>query len=351
MNKTIIAIFLSLALAFGASVTAQAYILPGFEEIPQTDGGQSTVPANPEVMPPAPVTPAPVTPAPVTPQPATPVPTTPAPSVTEPSVPVIAIPVQPPVQHNNSGEPRIAFDGVVSQTVIPILLNDTMYVSFRAYCLAVIEGAEITWDYATNTSRCESPALNIDVPIGENYIIANGRVLYRNDANLTINDTLYVPVRSLAVAIGARVEWNDAEQCAYLYTTGEPIVSGDKFYNQTDLLWLARIINAESKHEPLLGKIAVGNVVLNRVASSDFPDTVYDVLFDCRYSVQFYPVNSPVINNTPTEDCIIAAKVCLEGFSVSKNILYFMNPKLAVSTWISRNRSFVFKIGNHSFYA
>jgi Cell wall hydrolyses involved in spore germination len=251
----------------------------------------------------------------------------------------------------NNGGPYISFNGIVSNTVIPLMINDTTYVPFRAFCVTAVNGAVISWSAEKNISYCNSAGLEIDAPFDQSYIIANGRVLYRNEANISINDTLYVPVRSLAAAIGAQVEWNEAAQCVNLTLTGTPITPAEQFYNQTDLLWLARIINAESRYEQLLGKIAVGNVIMNRVADPDFPDTVYDVIFDCRYSVQFYPVTSPVIYNTPSEDSIIAAKACLEGFTVSNSILYFMNPKLAVSTWISRNRSFLFAIGNHSFYA
>lgn len=246
---------------------------------------------------------------------------------------------------------KIAFNGVINSNVEPILLNEVTYVPFRAFCLETIVGAEVSWDAEEGKAICKSPSLEIEAPFGETYIIANGRVLFRYDFNIAINGTLYIPVRSLARAVGATVEWRPSEKCVNLTLTGTPITPASQFYNQDDLLWLARIINAESKYEPLLGKIAVGDVILNRVAHPDFPDTVYDVIFDDRYSIQFYPVTSPIIHNTPSEESIIAAKACLEGFSVSKTILYFMNPRLAVSNWISRNRSFVMTIGNHSFYA
>lgn len=262
-----------------------------------------------------------------------------------------AVDAAPQQSELNTNTLKIAFGGVVSKTVIPILVNGVTYVPFRAFCLETVPGAEISWDPETNTALCNAPSLDIEVPYGETYIIANGRVIFRHDANIAISCTMYVPVRSLAKAIGAKVEWRPNEMCVNLELTGKPITPASQFYNQNDLLWLARIINAESKYEPLLGKIAVGDVILNRVAHPDFPDTIYDVIFDDRYAIQFHPVTSPIIYNTPSEESIIAAKACLEGFSVSKSILYFMNPRLAVSNWISRNRSFVMTIGNHSFYA
>ena len=56
------------------------------------------------------------------------------------------------------------------------------------------------------------------------------------------------------------------------------------------------------------------------------------------------------IYNTPSDDCIIAAKICLEGYTLSDKILYFMDAKAASNMWTARNRKFAFLIGNHSFY-
>ena len=209
---------------------------------------------------------------------------------------------------------KIAFGGIVNNNVIPILVNGVTYVPFRAFCLETVPGAEVTWDTETNAAYCKAPSLEIEVPFGETYIIANGRVIFRYDANIAINGTMYVPVRSLAKAVGAQVEWRPSEKCVNLVLTGKPIEPASKFYNQNDLLWLARIINAESKYEPLLGKIAVGDVILNRVAHPDFPNTVYEVIFDDRYAIQFYPVTSPIIYSIRLRRSIIAAKACLEVF-------------------------------------
>lgn len=259
--------------------------------------------------------------------------------------------IQTPEPEQGQNNLKIAFNGVVIKSVVPILIDGVTYVPFRAFCLETVPGAQITWDPAKNLAYCKAPSLEIEVPYGETYIIANGRVIFRHDPNISIDNKMYVPVRSLAKAIGANVEWRASEMCVNLELTGKPITPASQFYNQNDLLWLARIINAESKYEPLLGKIAVGDVILNRVAHPDFPNSIYEVIFDNRYAVQFYPVTSPIIYNTPSEESIIAAKACLEGFSVSKSILYFMNPRLAKSNWIVRNCTYVMTIGNHDFYA
>ena len=131
-------------------------------------------------------------------------------------------------------------------------------------------------------------------------------------------------------------------------TPAGPIASGDSFYNSTDLYWLSRIIYAESGNQSLEGKIAVGNVVLNRVASSLFPNSVYDVIFQRN---QFTPASSGSINREPSEDAVIAAKLCLDGANTADNALYFVNPKASPNSWASRNCTYVATIGAHAFFA
>ena len=121
-------------------------------------------------------------------------------------------------------------------------------------------------------------------------------------------------------------------------------------YNENDLYWLSRIISAEARGESLEGQIAVGNVVLNRVRHASYPSTIYGVIFDRKHGTQFSPVSMGTIYRTPSESSVIAAKICLEGYSISDEILFFMNPRIATSNWISKNRPFAFRIGNHDFY-
>lgn len=101
----------------------------------------------------------------------------------------------------------------------------------------------------------------------------------------------------------------------------------------------------------MAGKLAVGSVVMNRVASSEYPSTVYGVVFDRRGGVQFTPVANGEIYRTPDAESIEAAKRCLDGERVSESILFFINADIASSFWISENRQYVMTVGNHDFYA
>ena len=159
-----------------------------------------------------------------------------------------------------------------------------------------------------------------------------------------------MPIRIIAKALSVEVEWDAPRRTVVLSDTKKPLASADEFYNSNDLYWLSRIINAESAGEPLLGKIAVGNVVLNRRAHRSYPNTIYGVIFDRKGGTQFTPAVTGTIYRTPSAESVIAAKICLEGYSVDDDILFFMNPRIATNNWISKNRPFAFRIANHNFY-
>jgi N-acetylmuramoyl-L-alanine amidase len=212
-------------------------------------------------------------------------------------------------------------------------------------------GAEsVSWSASSKTATVKKGGISIKIKDGAKYIDASGRILYLPTGVKNISDRLFVPIRPLAAALSCDVAWDGSTRSVLISESAAPFVSGARFYNDTDLYWLSRIISAEARGEPLLGKIAVGNVVLNRKASSLYPNTVYGVIFDRKHGTQFSPVSYGTIYNAPTEESIVAAKICLEGYSVSDEILFFVNPKYATSSWISNNRPFAFRIGNHYFF-
>ena len=210
-----------------------------------------------------------------------------------------------------------------------------------------------TYSYTDNgaTAIVEGENLIITAHEGDLFIIANGRYFYTGREVISFGGTTYVPILPMTKALNSKVTWSDS-------TGGFVVRNGDtrllktaaQVYREDHVFWLARIITAEAQGEPLKGKMAVGNVVLNRVNSPDYPNTIYSVIFDRRYGTQFSPVDNGTIYNTPTEESIIAAKMCLEGYTVSDSILYFVNPKLAPNSWAANNRPYAFTIGNHAFF-
>ena len=230
------------------------------------------------------------------------------------------------------------------------IIDSVTYVGIRAFCDLVGE-YDISWNASTRTARVSSGGLSLSATSGDVYIYANGRCFYSVKPIRIIDDRICVPIRPLAKALGIEVSWDASTRSVILTRTGRTLTSGDRFYDSDDLYWLSRIISAEAKGEPLVGQIAVGNVVLNRVRSRSYPNTVYGVVFDRKNGTQFSPVAIGTIYKAPTASAIIAAKICLEGYSISNDILFFMNPRIATNNWIAKNRKFEFKIGNHSFYS
>lgn len=230
------------------------------------------------------------------------------------------------------------------------LINSVTYVALRDFC-ELVGGCSISWDARTKTAVITKGTKVATLTNGDYYIYEDGRCFYTVERIRIISDTMFVPVRPLAKALGVEVGWDNATRSVTLKNTGILPKSGDDFYNADDLYWLSRIISAEAKGESLLGQIAVGNVVLNRKTSPSYPNTVYGVIFDRRGGTQFSPVSFGTIYQKPTASSIIAAKICLEGYSVSNEILFFMNPRIATNNWIAKNRTFEFRIGNHDFYS
>lgn len=231
------------------------------------------------------------------------------------------------------------------------LINSVTYVPIRDFG-NVMSDCEIIWDNDSRTAKVVFSERELSAKIGEQYLECDGRYVYSDADNRIIDGSTYVPLRSVAKIFGADVSWDGTTRTAYVKRDGERFASANEFYNAQDLYWLSKIISAESAGEPLRGKIAVGNVVLNRVRNEQYPNSIYEVIFDTKDGVQFTPVANGSIENAPTEESIMAAKICLEDYKLSNhNILFFLNPQISTSTWVPQNRDFVMTIGRHDFYA
>ena len=225
----------------------------------------------------------------------------------------------------------------------PVLYEGTTYVALRAVSQALRPDAVISWEGTHATVIAEG--LSVTVYPNAKYIIANGRCLYLPHGVQLINGTTLVPIRVLAAAFDAQVDWDPETGNVTLIPGSGSICPGEQYYNENDLYWLSHIINAESGNQPLEGKIAVGNVVLNRVNNPTFPDTVYDVVFQKN---QFSPVRNGSINLEPNEESIVAAKLCLDGAMILPTAYWFNGA--GIPCWASSRKECIAIIGNHAFY-
>ena len=165
--------------------------------------------------------------------------------------------------------------------------------------------------------------LSLTARAGDIYFVCNDRYLYVADGVRLQDGRALLPMEAMAKCLNVAVEWDRVQWTVEVATDSvTPLESGRTYYNETDVYWLSHVIYAEAGSQSLLGQIAVGNVVLNRVASDAFAeqDNVYDVIFAKN---QFEVVINGMIYMEPGDAAVIAAKLALEGYDVCGGSTYF----------------------------
>ena len=113
----------------------------------------------------------------------------------------------------------------------------------------------------------------------------------------------------------------------------------------SDIQLMARAINGEARGEPYTGQVAVGAVVLNRVKSSSFPNTIAGVIYQ---KGAFDAVSDGQINLSPDSSALKAAQDAINGWDPSYGAIYYFNPSTATNKWIW-SRPLTVTIGKHRF--
>ena len=116
-------------------------------------------------------------------------------------------------------------------------------------------------------------------------------------------------------------------------------------YQESEVRILARLVSGEARGEPYVGQVAVAAVVLNRVKSPAFPNTISGVIFQTG---AFDAVWDGQFDMEPTENSIRAARDALNGWDPTGGCLYYYNPSTATNSWIW-TRQVQLTIGKHAF--
>lgn len=253
-----------------------------------------------------------------------------------------------PIEVAKKDECILVINGEQAPEEVKAVLRDGVtYVALAEVCPLLDESSQVLWDKETDTVTVSTEQLELSAKVEQLYLQANGRYLYLPEGVQVEDGRLTVPLWAVAKAFGAQLTWDSLSRTAELTSGTEVIQSGEEFYDEESLFWLSRIIHAESGNQPLEGKMAVGNVVMNRVADPAFPDTVEEVLAQKN---QFSPYKGGrLAKRTPNESSIIAAKLVLDGGVVAETegALYFNSKE---SSWVSQNKECIAVIGGHSFY-
>ena len=121
--------------------------------------------------------------------------------------------------------------------------------------------------------------------------------------------------------------------------------SSNSSYSSQDVYLLAKCIHAEARGEPYMGQVAVGAVVLNRVKSSSFPNTISGVIYQ---PYAFTAVIDGQMNLEPNQTAYNAARDAMNGWDPTNGCIYYYNPATATSSWIW-SRKVMITIGKHNF--
>lgn len=136
-----------------------------------------------------------------------------------------------------------------------------------------------------------------------------------------------------------------AKTAAALGITLTSSSSSNSSYSSQDVYLLAKCIHAEARGEPYVGQVAVGAVVLNRVRSSRFPNTIAGVIYQ---PYAFTAVIDGQMNLEPNETAYNAARDAMNGWDPTNGCIYYYNPATATSSWIW-SRPVMITIGKHNF--
>ena len=268
--------------------------------------------------------------------------------VAVPSPTATAEPTAPP-------EPELEYPGAEAMLDGEALgqaytVEDTVFLPMHSLCGML--GFALSFEGDESALRASLEGLEISAEAGQGYMQADGRYLYIPEGWLCGDGGLWLPLDAACRLLG--INYNIVDGRVDLNAAGAEVLRGgedhyDLNFDMELIYWLPQIINAEAKGQPLEGMIGVGNVVMNRMESEDFPSKITSVLYDREYAIQFEPVSNGSIKAEPCEEAYIAAYLCLEGYNTVGESLYFVNPAYG-SAWFDRDLELYKVIGDHNFY-
>lgn len=240
----------------------------------------------------------------------------------------------------------------------PLLIEDRIFLPLRE--LAEKLGTEVQWEEEEKEAVIKGKEFILQIQMDTGRVWKDGEE-GKAIQTVTLENRIYVPLRFFSESMGYYVQWDQESKSVFiteenLMTKEKKVVTyGEKVseeikYKEEDLYWLSRLVHAEAQGESYDGKLAVANVIINRVKNPDFPDSIKKVIFDTKHGVQFIPTINGALYNIPGEESIRAAKAALAGQDNSKGTLYFVNPAKATNRWIMNHRRWAFAIGEHHFY-
>ncbi|MGB4244601.1 MAG: cell wall hydrolase [Limnochordia bacterium] len=165
-------------------------------------------------------------------------------------------------------------------------------------------------------------------------------------------DSLYEIARFFGTTVAALMEINELKtttirvnQVLLVPDNGAKEYPVGLWLTDQEVQWIAQMIHAEARGEPYLGQVAVGAVIINRVKSPKFPNTVKDVLFQ---DGAFQPIRNGTFHQAASEQAYRAALEALNGHDPTNGALFFFNPSISKDRFM-HSRTPAITIGQHRF--
>lgn len=197
--------------------------------------------------------------------------------------------------------------------------------------------------------RAFGHSLALTLVAGQPYLYTPEKIELRVAPRVDDHGRLIAPLAPLAQALGFQVAW-EAETKTLVVTdpNASEVAPSPKPripFTEDELMLVARVIYSEAPDEPFEGQVAVGAVIVNRVLSPHFPDTIHDVVFAPG---QFQGTKTALFERDPSDEAVRAARAALYGEDPTRGALYFYDPRTATSKWI-RTLKVLVTIGHHAF--
>lgn len=246
-------------------------------------------------------------------------------------------------------------------------VNGVPYCMVKYFFENSLATANVYWaNYGSNVkgTTANGESLTLLAQPGTQYMYVNGKSIYVANGVKIKDGYTMAPIDQLAAVYSGSSTYYDWNLNAYVVTTGAYLAgstaqttaatanttsaanyqpSGNYDPQAVDLV--ARIINAEAGSMSLEGKVSVGNVIMNRVASKEFPNTVYGVIYQRN---QFTVVNSARFQNTPSAESVTAAKLAIDGVNYVPGAVFYNIS--GMRTWASTHRPYLMTFQGHDFY-
>ena len=233
--------------------------------------------------------------------------------------------------------------------------GEVVYLSAADVCAFLGLKAQEHYDREKQLVTVEAEDLALSAEMGMNYMTVNGRYLLILRGILLVDGKPCFPLEQIEKIFNLRTELAPDKTWLSLDLSEARILEGgedyyERTYGSETVMWLSRLITAEAAGQPFVGMVGVGSVVINRVKSERFPNTVMSVIFDTHNGVQFAPVYDGSIYKDASPSGVIAACVALEGYTTVGGSLFFIAPSLTDDAWLKQYYVYVTTIGEHDFY-